>query len=666
MRLRRWITYVAVLALGALVGVLFWSPTSQETVGAQDPLRGVMQARNLSLDDALAALRTYTPTGVLDDYIMFASGGHSGQVLVIGLPSMRILKVLAVFAPEPWQGYAVGNKETETILKAGGKDITWGDVHHPALSETQGDYDGQFLFVNDKANGRVAVIDLRDFKTKQIVKNPLIYSNHCSAFVTPNTEYIAEAPQYSMPYPVGTYAPLEQYKEKYRGPITFWKFDRTKGRIVPEQSFAIELPPYWHDLCDAGKRVSYGWAFCNSFNTEMAVPNILQMKMPLEATTARNEMDYLHVINWKAAEKLIQEGKYETVAGMKLIPLATAVQAGVLYLIPEPKSPHGVDVSPDGNYIVVAGKLDPHATVYSFEKIQQAIRQGLFEGKDPYGVPILKFDATKAAQVELGLGPLHTQFDDKGYAYTSLFLDSAVVKWSLGEPYFRGDQAWKVVDKVSVHYNIGHLTAVHGDTTRPRGKFLVALNKWSIDRFAPVGPLHPQNFQLIDISGAKMQRLYDLPIPIGEPHYAQIIERSLLKPLEVYPQVGFNPITMAADPAHTVQPGKERIERRGNTVEVWMTAIRSTYTPDRIEVQEGDRVIIHLTNLERTRDATHGFAIAAYNINVSVDPGENATIEFIADKPGVYPFYCTEFCSALHLEMAGYLLVKPRPKQALK
>ena len=76
-------------------------------------------------------------------------------------------------------------------------------------------------------------------------------------------------------------------------------------------------------------------------------------------------------------------------------------------------------------------------------------------------------------------------------------------------------------------------------------------------------------------------------------------------------------------------------------------------------MKQGDRVILHITNVEQTRDATHGFAISDYNIQASLEPGETATFEFVADKLGAFNFYCTEFCSALHLEMAGWLLVEP-------
>jgi nitrous-oxide reductase len=333
----------------------------------------------------------------------------------------------------------------------------------------------------------------------------------------------------------------------------------------------------------------------------------------------------------------------------------------LLYFTPEPKSPHGSDVTPGGEYIVVGGKLDPHVTIYSFDKIQKAIAAGPTQ-KDAYGIPVLTLDSTMEAQVELGLGPLHTVYDDKGYAYTSLFLDSAVARWSLGGPYAskHPEAPWTLVSKLPVNYNIGHIAAAEGDTASPDGQYVVALNKWSIDRFANVGPLLPQNFQLVDISkgGDKMQVLYDMPIGMAEPHYAQIIKADKLKPYEIYPEIGWNPETQSVDP-NAAKQGQEKIVRNGKNVEIWMTVIRSHFTPDTIEINKGDHVIWHLTSLERTRDATHGFTIPGYNINLSIEPGEADTIEFDADMAGTFTFYCTEFCSALHLEMVGTLLVKP-------
>jgi nitrous-oxide reductase len=624
---------------------------SQGALEASGSIKDLMAARGLTEADVEAALKTYMPSGKQDEYLIFASGGQSGNVIVLGVPSMRQLKVISVFTPEPWQGYGYGG-ESDAVLAGGaqsGHKITWADVHHPNLSETKGDYDGQYLFVNDKANARVAVVDLRDFATKQIVANPLVASDHGGAFVTPNTDYVIETSQY--PAPLGRdYAPISDYKDKYRGLAMFWKFDRAKGRIDPAQSWAVELPPYTQDLADAGKIGSDGFAFINSFNTEMAVGGTLEGKPPIESGASQNDMDYLHVIDWKKAEQLVAAGKTTTIKGVRVISMQTASDEGVLTLIGEPKSPHGCDVTPDGTAVVVGGKLDTHTTVYEISKIRDLIAQKKYEGKDIYGIPILPFKDSIRGQVEIGLGPLHTVFDDKGFAYTSVFIESKVAKWSLKD--------MKLVEKLSVHYNIGHILAAEGDTVSPDGKYVVAMNKMSIDRFTPVGPLYPQNFQLVDISGEKMRLLYDAPIGNGEPHYSQMIKADKLHPAKVY-SPGENPYTGTRDPS-AVEGGKERIVKNGTTVDVYMTAIRSHFTPDRIEVDEGDTVNLHITSLEQSEDQTHGFTIDMYNVNLSLEPGKHENVSFKADIPGVYPMYCTEFCSALHLEMTGYLLVKPK------
>ncbi len=648
-RLKKLILGAAMLVMGAVV---IGPACKKEGAGGTAPsVAQLMRARNLTERDVSAALRTYTPTGRTDPYLLFGSGGHGGNLLVIGVPSMRILKYVAVFTPEPWQGYGYGD-QTNALLASGnrgGQTQTWGDMHHPALSETNGSYDGQFIFVGDKANARIAVVNLRDFVTTQMVHTGLMRSDHGGCFVTPNTDYIIESSQYPMPLN-GQYSDLSRYNEDYRGVVVLWKFDRQRGRIDEAQSFAMELPPYMQDLADAGKLVSDGWLFINSFNSERAYGGNAEGRPPLESGASRNDTDYLHVINWRRAAEVAAAGRTETISGMRTIRLQTAIDEGLLYFVPEPKSPHGVDVTPDGADLAVGGKLDTHVTVYSFANIQRLINARRFDGRDPYGVPILPFREAIRGQVELGLGPLHTQFDNQGNAYTSLFLESRVARWSVRDLRLR--------DKISVHYNIGHLATVEGDTVTPQGNFLVAMNKWSIDRFARVGPLLPQNFQLIDIATPNMELLYDLPIPLGEPHYTQMIRSSLLHPIDVYTPAGHDPLTGHHDP-NAVEGGRERVERRADGVHIYMTAVRSHFTPDTLRVREGEHVHLHITNIEQARDATHGFAISEYNIALSLEPGEHANVDFVASHPGVFPVYCTEFCSALHLEMAGYLLVEP-------
>jgi len=642
---------LSMMALGTMVGAGLASADSE--------LNKVMKERGLSQQDLLAAAKTYTPSGGRDKYIVFSSGGQSGQIMVYGVPSMRILKYIGVFTPEPWQGWGYDD-DTKKVLAEGnirGKEITWGDTHHPAISETKGVYDGKWLVINDKANPRIAVIDLSDFVTKQIVVNPVFKSDHGGAFFTPNSEYILEACQYGAPFD-NNYHPIEEYKETYRGGVTVWKFDHDKGRIQADKSFTIEMPPYMQDLSDAGKEASYGWGFTNSFNSEMYTGGIEKGMPPFEAGCSRDDTDYLHVYNWKKLAELAKNDKnVKVINGHRVVPIDVAVKNDALFLVPEPKSPHGVDVSPDGKYIVVCGKLDTHATVYSWDAIQDMIKKHEYAGKDPYGIPILDMKKTAHCQAELGLGPLHNQYGknwkDKGEIYTSLYVDSQVVKWNY--------LTCKVEDRQNVNYNIGHLCGMEGKTEDPQGDYIIALNKLAIDRFNEIGPLHPQNHQLIDVSGKKMQLLYDMPVPLGEPHQAVAIRADKLHTHVRY-KMGTNPFTGEIHEGKTLA-GQEKIERKGNHVYVYGTMVRSHINPEHVTVNKGDTVTFYLTNLERAEDETHGFTLDQYNIHASLEPGKTVALTFKADKEGVFPYYCTEFCSALHLEMMGYLMVKDPSKK---
>ena len=657
--------------------------------GGQAQLLDIAQARGLSPEDAARAVKTFVAPGGRDEYLLFASGGHSGQVHVVGVPSMRLLKTIAVFTPEPWQGYGYGADWSEASLAGTGsgndgpatngngggiadpsglgpkEPLRWGDSHHPALSETAGKYDGRWLYINDRAHGRIGMVDLSDFRAKQVMQVPNLQTSHGGVFATPNTEYVhisskvpaLRAWNASQGQTATLDDHLNRYGDIYRGYSTFLSVNPQTGRMELAKSFQIELPPYTQDLADAGKGASEGFAFINSYNVEMATGGIQQGRPPIEVGASQLDFDFLHIIDWKKAEQVIAAGKYTELNGIRVISLETAVAEGLLHLAPEPRSPHGVDIAPKGDFITVSGKLDPHTTVYHIDLIKKAIADKNYEGTDRYGVPILKFDAVVAGKVEVGAGPLHTQYDHLGNAYTSLYLESAVAKWTLGEPYHPADKAFKLVDKVSIHYNVGHLATTQGDTMDPQGKYLVSMNKWSIDRHTNVGPLHPQNFQLIDISGEKMELLADMPIGFGEPHYAQMVKADILKGHDVY-AAGVSPATNQKSAFALASEKDARIERRPGVVEVWMNVVRSHFTPDIVTAKVGDKIIVHLTNSEQTADATHGFAVPTRNVMVSLDPGETTTVEFVVDKPGTYSYYCTEFCSALHLEMQGWLIVE--------
>ena len=619
-------SFTRLLSAGSLIAaVLFTSACNPPTSRPATP-------------DSSAIAATYVAPGAKDEYYLFYSGGHSGQVFVAGLPSMRHITTIPVFARYPGTGYGY-DEETRAMLG----EFTWGDVHHPGLSQTGGKYDGRWLFVNDNANNRIARIDLRDFKTKQILGPiPNSSGNHGSSFVTENTEYVLAATRFSVPLPKGRYADPSQYEKEFNGMVSGVRVDPTTGTL--SVGWQILTPPFDWDLGSTGKGPSSGWAFWTSYNSEMASGT-------LEVGSTRGDRDYAAVVNWRAAEQAAREGRTTTMGGVPVIDPAKV--PGVLYLLPVPKSPHGIDTDPSGRWIVASGKLQPVASVFDFTKIQAAIERKQFTG-DVRGIPVLSYEALLEGEVPVGLGPLHTQYDGQGHAYTSLFIESAVAKWHLPpwSPEERADLNRVLLDKIPVHYNIGHLVVAGSDTVEPYGRYLVAMNKLSKGRHISVGPSQPETSQLIDITGEKMSMLYEA-FTEPEPHFAQILKADRVAPIEVYPKAENH------DPDAIWSPDEARITRTGNKVDVRMMAIRSRFAPDRIDVRRGDEVTIHLTNVEQSTDMIHGLGIVEHDLNIVVDPGETKTVRFVANKTGVFPFYCTNFCSALHQEMQGYLGVKP-------
>ena len=588
---------------------------------------------------ASLADRSFVAPGSLDEYYLFYSGGHSGQVYVAGIPSMRHIVTIPVFAPYSATGYGF-DEESRAMLG----DYRWGDVHHPALSQTDSKYDGRWLFVNDNANSRVARVDLRDFKTKQIFGPiPNSAGTHGSSFVTENSEYVLVATRFSVPLPKGRYAPPASYEKEYSGMVSGLQVDPATGTL--STGWQIQTPPFNWDLGSTGKGPSSGWAFWTSYNTEMA-------HTKLEATSTQLDRDLAAFVNWKAAAQAVADGKTKMVGGVPMIdPVAVP---GILYFVPVPKSPHGIDTDPSGRWIVAGGKLAPVATVFDFEKVRAAIERRDFDG-EMRGIPIIRYESIVEGEVPVGLGPLHTQFDGKGNAYTSLFIESVVTKFRLPpwSPEDRKDLNRVVQQKIPVHLSIGHLVVAGSDTKEPYGKYLVAMNKLSKGRHVNVGPSQPESSQLIDISGENMVMLAEA-FTEPEPHFAQILKVDAIKPIEVYPK------EENRHPNAVWSEAETSVVRTGNKVEVKMVAIRSRFLPDIIDVRQGDEVAIHVTNIEQTTDMLHGLGIVEHDVNIVIDPGETKTVRFVANKTGVFPFYCTNFCSALHQEMQGYLGVRPR------
>jgi nitrous-oxide reductase len=600
-----------------------------------------------------AASQVYVAPGEYDEFYAFLSGGFSGQVSVYGLPSGRLLKVIPVFSVDAEKGYGF-NEETKPLLNTSFGMIPWDDSHHPELSQTKGETDGRWLFINGNNTPRIARLDLTTFETAEIIQIPNSGGNHSSPFTTENTEYVVAGTRFGVPYPQQDVA-IESYAENFKGMLTFIKVDENGGMSI---AFQILLPAYDYDLAHSGKGKSHGWTFFTSYNTE-------EKNTLLEVSASQNDKDFIAAVNWKKAEEYIQKGNFKEVPARyahntyddkthsaksemldKVKVLIPSECPGLVYFLPTPKSPHGVDVDPTGEYIVGNGKLSADLTVHSFTKMQAAIENEAYETTIE-GVPVLKFEEVLAGVVkEPGLGPLHTEFDGKGNAYTTFFITSEVVKWKVG--------TWEVLDRVPCYYSVGHLMIPGGDSRNPQGKYLLAMNKITKDRYLPTGPEMNHSAQLYDISGDKMKLLLDFPT-VGEPHYAQGISADRIQPNSKK----FFRLEENEHPYRTLGEKNAKVVREGNSVHVYMTTIRSHFAPDNIEgVKMGDKVYFHVTNLEQDFDVPHGFAIqGARTAELLIMPGQTETMVWEPQYEGVFPFYCTDFCSALHQEMQGYVRV---------
>lgn len=626
-------------------------------IGAAYSLQGCKMKSTGAVIEGDAASKVYVAPGKYDEFYNFVSGGFSGQVSVYGLPSGRLLKVIPVFSVNPENGYGF-SEESKPMLTTTSGFVPWDDEHHLALSQTNGEQDGRWLFANANNTPRVARIDLTTFKTVEILEIPNSGGNHSSPFITENTEYVIAGTRFAVPLGDKDVA-INSYKENFKSTASFINVDKNTGKM--NIAFQIALPGMDLDLSRAGKGPSHGWFFFSTYNTEQA--NTL-----LEVNASQKDKDFIVAVNWKKAEEYVKAGKgtkmkarhthntwndethsASSTMNEEVLVLDPNELKDMVYMIPCPKSPHGCDVDPSGEYIVGSGKLAALIPVFSFQKFTKAIADKNFEG-DYHGIPVVKYEAALHGEVQKpGLGPLHTEFDGKGNAYTSFFLSSEIVKWSIKDV--------KVLDRVPTYYSIGHLCVPGGDTKKPWGKYVIAYNKITKDRYLPTGPELAQSAQLYDISGDKMQLILDYPT-IGEPHYAQAIPASVIKDrtTKIYDINKNHHQYVALGEKNT------KVVRSGNRVDIYMTAIRSHLTPDNIEgVNVGDEVYFHVTNLEQDWDVPHGFAIKhANNAELLIMPGETVTLKFVPDRTGIYPFYCTDFCSALHQEMQGYLRVSAK------
>jgi len=603
-----------------------------------------------------AAEKVYVAPGELDEFYAFVSGGFSGQLAVYGLPSGRLFKVIPVFSQDAEKAYGY-NEETIPMLNTSHGFIPWDDSHHPDISQTNGVLDGRWVFINGNNTPRIAKIDLTTFETTEIIEIPNSAGNHSSSFVTENTEYVVAGTRFSVPVPQRDMS-IKEYKGNFKGALSFISVDPKDGRMAIK--FQILMPGFNYDLSHPGRGKSHGWFFFTTYNTEEA--NTL-----LEVNASQNDKDFIAAINWKKIEEYVNNGggtlmptnyahnvydEHTHTATSTMIKEVLTVNPidipGAVFFLPTPKSPHGCDVDPSGEYIVGNGKLSANLTVHSFTKMLDAIENKKFAG-DAYGIPILNFEDVLAGVVEQpGLGPLHTEFDGKGNAYTTFFISSEVVKWKLG--------TWEVVDRKPTYYSVGHLMIPGGNSRKPWGKYVLAMNKITKDRYLPTGPEVTQSAQLYDITGDKMELLLDFPT-IGEPHYAAGIPAELIMP-------NSKKLYRLEDNKHkyaTINDSEVKVVREGKEVHIYMTMIRSHFNPDNIEgVKVGDKVYFHVTNLEQDYDVPHGVSmIGAQTSELLIMPGQTETFIWNPKQVGVWPFYCTDFCSALHQEMQGYIRVSP-------
>jgi nitrous-oxide reductase len=574
-----------------------------------------------------------------DEFYVFASGGQQGGVFVYGIPSMKLLAEIPVFVPDPAWGWRLEDAEVKAMLTNPwtGETPTVGDTHHPALSKTNGLYDGRWLFINDKIHPRVARIDLDVFRTGQVLWIPNIVGGIHGFHVGPNTELL-----------VANFE-LEQHPEivEYLGvPVEFVKGPYVGGfagiRVAPDGKMSNAWQvwgPWHHDMVRVGWGKAEGWIINTAYNTERAVSTVPMFE---------RDYDYVYFWNIESIERAIAEGRYTTTKQAPDVPVIAWKDVEV-YMAKVPLNPHGIDLSPTGKYVVIGGKATTIVTAIDFDKVLRAIEEGRFIGEE-FGVPILDPDYVNAATMDLGLGPTHIEFDDKGFAYIGFFVDSDIKKVPLGEPYtdLHKMEPWKVVDTIPVHYSVGHLLVPGSDTLKPYGKYLISMNKLTKDTFLPHGPLRAENHELFNIEEIPAKLIDQMPLP-PETHYSQAIAADLIK-------ARAKPIYTL--PSQLQEPGVE-YDYVNREVRVHMTAVRSWFTPDWFTVPEGWTVKITLVNVEKAIDITHGFAVEGYDISLAIDPGQVREIEFVADKAGVYWYYCIWFCSELHLEMRGRMIVVP-------
>ncbi len=581
-----------------------------------------------------------------DEFYVFASGGQQGGFYVYTAPSMKYLSEIPIFATDQAWGWTPENPEVRALFTNPwtGEVVERGDTHHPALSKTDGVYDGRWIYINDKMYGRVARVGLDTFRTEQILWMPNITGGVHGFSIGPNSELAVlnieheQVPDQAILDHLGLEVDLIEgpYVAGFNGII----IDGAPGGDGTMEVGWQVWGPWQHDMARMGWGESDGWIVNTSYNTERALSSV-----PMFG----REQDYLYFWNIASIEKAIADGKYITTEQAPDVPVISWEDVEV-YMTEIPLNPHGLDISPTGTYILTSGKATTLIVAIDFNKVKEAIANNDFQGEE-FGIPILTTDSVREATMDLGLGPTHIEFDNNGFAYIGFFVDSDAKKIAMGGPYSdkHDEEPWKVVDVLPAHYSIGHILVPGGDMAEPYGKYFIAMNKLTKDTFLPHGPLETENHELFAIDDIPGQMIDQMALG-PETHYSQALPVSMVteKVKAIY-----------ALPAET-EPPRVEYDYDNQVVTVYMDVVRSWFTPDMFTVPEGWTVDIQMTSQEQALDISHGIAIEGYDVVASLDPGEIKHVEFVADIDGVHWYYCIWFCSELHMEMRGRMIVIPQ------